>query len=348
MKRKGFTLIELLAVIVILAVIALITTPIILNMINNAKKGAAKDSAYGYIEAIEYSNSMSGIDSTKYPTIATGEVSTINSLVKVKGIKPTSGSVTIEKGRVTEATLCINNYSVYYNGKEATIKGNACGENGKEESNTPEKEPITYQTYSNGDIIYLDPITGKKCDNYVASNSYTGVKTGCMKWYAFLDEGENSSKINLLLDHNIKEGVAWNSGTGSIDYKYMSEVKDELEKETVNWIGDKRLISADEIATITGNTTFDSTVNLKDEGFSFKKFGWIFDRTSTVCENSGCPNNSDGSHFGYWTSSRALGYSATDYYAWGVFDEGRIVAYTINTTSPEIRPVITVDKVNLK
>ena len=36
--KKGFTLIELLAVIVILAVIALIATPIVINIINNAKK----------------------------------------------------------------------------------------------------------------------------------------------------------------------------------------------------------------------------------------------------------------------------------------------------------------------
>ena len=37
-KNKGFTLVELLAVIVILALIALIATPIILNVINDAKK----------------------------------------------------------------------------------------------------------------------------------------------------------------------------------------------------------------------------------------------------------------------------------------------------------------------
>ena len=43
-KKKGFTLIELLAVIVILAVIALIATPIVLNLINTAKKGAFKRS----------------------------------------------------------------------------------------------------------------------------------------------------------------------------------------------------------------------------------------------------------------------------------------------------------------
>ena len=52
-KNKGFTLVELLAVIVILALIALIATPIILNVINDAKKQAAKDSAYGYMDAVE-------------------------------------------------------------------------------------------------------------------------------------------------------------------------------------------------------------------------------------------------------------------------------------------------------
>lgn len=53
MNKKGFTLIELLAIIVILAIIAVITVPIILNVIDNAKKGAAKNSVAGYAKAIE-------------------------------------------------------------------------------------------------------------------------------------------------------------------------------------------------------------------------------------------------------------------------------------------------------
>ena len=53
MKKKGFTLIELLAVIVVLAIIALIATPIVLNLINNAKEGAAKASATAYVKAVE-------------------------------------------------------------------------------------------------------------------------------------------------------------------------------------------------------------------------------------------------------------------------------------------------------
>ncbi len=49
-SNKGFTLIELLAVIVILAIIALITVPVVIKIIDNAKKGAAEDSTYGVIE----------------------------------------------------------------------------------------------------------------------------------------------------------------------------------------------------------------------------------------------------------------------------------------------------------
>ena len=51
MKKKGFTLIELLAVIVVLAVIALIAVPVVLNLINTAKKGAFKASAYAIRDA---------------------------------------------------------------------------------------------------------------------------------------------------------------------------------------------------------------------------------------------------------------------------------------------------------
>ena len=52
-ERKGFTLIELLAVIVILAIIALIATPIIMGVIEDARKGAHKDAALGFGKAVE-------------------------------------------------------------------------------------------------------------------------------------------------------------------------------------------------------------------------------------------------------------------------------------------------------
>ena len=42
MSKKGFTLIELLAVIIILAIIALIATPIILNVVEDARISAGR------------------------------------------------------------------------------------------------------------------------------------------------------------------------------------------------------------------------------------------------------------------------------------------------------------------
>ena len=53
-NMKGFTLIELLAVIVILAVIALITTPIVLGIINDAKEASNLRSVEAYAKAVEY------------------------------------------------------------------------------------------------------------------------------------------------------------------------------------------------------------------------------------------------------------------------------------------------------
>ena len=51
--KKGFTLIELLAVIVILAIIALIATPIILGIINDARKESNERSAELYASSVK-------------------------------------------------------------------------------------------------------------------------------------------------------------------------------------------------------------------------------------------------------------------------------------------------------
>ena len=53
--KKGFTLIELLAVIVILAVIALIATPIVLSIIEETKGSAVLRSAEHYLSIVELS-----------------------------------------------------------------------------------------------------------------------------------------------------------------------------------------------------------------------------------------------------------------------------------------------------
>ncbi|MEI3499789.1 MAG: type II secretion system protein [Bacilli bacterium] len=248
-KNKGFTLVEILAVIVILALIA---TPIILNVINDAKKQAAKDSFY-------------------------------------------------ENGTAVTA--------VYYN-----------------------------------------PETGKKCDDYTEKNSTTGTKSGCMKWYVFNDKEENAT-VNVILDHNTTANVAYNS-TGS--NSEMKEVKEALENDTKDWKNTARLITANEIAKITGNTVFDASKENQDwfyldsnnqtqtaNSTNKSKYAWLFDYTYD-CTNYGC-NTSDSSTLtlGYWTSTTETG---TTNHAWRVFSSGDLTIDYVDTPDSGIRPVITISK----
>ncbi len=106
--NKGFTLIELLAVIVILAVIALIATPLIMNVINDAKKNSFKDSAYGIIKAVELramEGSLEGLNGT-YKVKITGE----NPDVHYSGDIPTIGIAVIDSSGQVKVYMCNDSY----------------------------------------------------------------------------------------------------------------------------------------------------------------------------------------------------------------------------------------------
>ena len=114
MKKNGFTLIELLAVIVILAVIALIATPVIMNAINDAKKGAAKDAAYGVVKAVEYSVALAANEGSSLP----GSSESLTGLptgVSVKGTAPASVSLTLTNGAVSGGYVVVNGFKVTFN-----------------------------------------------------------------------------------------------------------------------------------------------------------------------------------------------------------------------------------------
>ena len=66
--KKGFTLIELLAVIVILAIIALIATPIILGIINDAKRESNERSIDMYANAAKQAIARYQLNNTGVPT----------------------------------------------------------------------------------------------------------------------------------------------------------------------------------------------------------------------------------------------------------------------------------------
>lgn len=118
-QNKGFTLIELLAVIVILAIIALIATPLVMSTINDAKKGSAINAAYGYINAVETriekemvkDPSLNLTAGTFNGTVLTRSDSTTVSLVpEFKGTAPEEVNLTIANGAVQGGQLTINKF----------------------------------------------------------------------------------------------------------------------------------------------------------------------------------------------------------------------------------------------
>ena len=111
MHKKGFTLIELLAVIVILAIIALIATPIITGIVANVKKGGAESSALGWIDAVEKQSMVNMLDDNSN-TLTDGTYNVSDLDIKVKGEKPKSGWVKIEQGQVKDYSLVIGEYTV--------------------------------------------------------------------------------------------------------------------------------------------------------------------------------------------------------------------------------------------
>ncbi|MDD3453496.1 MAG: prepilin-type N-terminal cleavage/methylation domain-containing protein [Bacilli bacterium] len=366
--KKGFTLIELLAVIVILAVIALIATPMILGIITKAKKGAAEASAYNYVKAVELLVATSQIEDTSFGNFSGAYlVSAFDEISLVKGTKPSKGTIFLnEAGIVEQASLCINNFEVSYDGVKANVEANNCDN----VSNT------IYEVYENGTAIYFNPETGLKCTVGEALST-TGTKTGCMKWYTFNDN-ESSNTVNLILDHNTTATVAWNSTESNVSGP--TNVMTQLASDTSSWAGvptrtdsysvsngtatytinystyKARLITAREIATITGNSSFVEVTATTSNWFYLdggqtqtatttgaSNYDWLFDYTND-CTSYGC-NIADASNYGYWTSTAVSG---DTYYAWYVGRCGDVGSnYVDDMDSFGVRPVITIPKSTL-
>ena len=114
MKRKGFTLVELLGVIVVLAIIALITTPVVLGVIESTRKGAFVDSVYGLIETtnIYYTKNMQDIAGEKRFTCNGTVCTNGNDTLSFKGKVPIGGSITLKENAailveyITDGTYC--------------------------------------------------------------------------------------------------------------------------------------------------------------------------------------------------------------------------------------------------
>lgn len=140
-NTKGFTLIELLAVIVILAIIALIATPIVLNIIEKARRSAAQDSVYGVMESVKLAyedNLMDTNGTSKLPfevkcngtgCYVTDASHTITSkAIEFGGTKPTAGTFVLNANGIGDTTdIEVNGYHCKIASQTVTCQKDAFG-----------------------------------------------------------------------------------------------------------------------------------------------------------------------------------------------------------------------------
>ena len=112
MFKKGFTLIELLAVIIILAIVALIATPIILNVIEDARVSAGKSEASmiysginNYCATADMQNQLTGEVNICADGVTTTEVS---QMVNLGNAKVTA--ISYSNGKITNLVIESNNH----------------------------------------------------------------------------------------------------------------------------------------------------------------------------------------------------------------------------------------------
>ena len=361
MKKEGFTLIELLAVILILGIIALIAIPTVNKIIDQSKKGAFETTTSNVVSAIEDACELQGLKGETITTTYTFIDGVVSPSLSVNGKLPTTGTATVDKN--CNVALGVSNGT--YTATKDSLTDAVTYIKGK------------YNTYANGTAVYFNPVTGTACTAGEAVST-PGTKTGCMKWYAFNDGGELSSTVNLILDHNTTAVLAWNStnstlnGPTNITTQLLSDTSSwagvptrtdsySLTKGTINYTINystykARLITAAEIAKITGNSSYletslssiawfylDSNSQTKTATTTgTSNFDWLFDYTNG-CTSSGCSIASTSTQ-GYWTATATATNSA-----WSMDKTGRLY-YNCSAdyaTYAGLRPVITILKSQL-
>ena len=346
MKKKGFTLIELLAVIVVLAIIALIATPIVMSTIKRVQKSAAERSAESYIGAVETVVATERLDGNilegEYEITSDGNICRDKSascsdkdkiIIDMKGTKPKSGKITISNGNAEiSEKITVGTFDVVYNpttkSYEAKEKGSSSSEDDKPTVETLCKA-VTVATTGNvpsGSFNYGD--------EYICNLG----DTDDSKNLIFFVLDKTDTEVSLIMNKNLGGTVTW-CKSGSNNSCAADNLIENLNSYTSNWTkltslnGKITLPTADQLTSASGKI-FD------DEGGASGLSSWLYDYLEGT-------THSVSGFYGYWTSTPDA-YSSRQ--AWYVRNNGGIsyeyVDYDL-TSYFGIRPVITISKSQL-
>jgi prepilin-type N-terminal cleavage/methylation domain-containing protein len=304
-RGKGFTLIELIAVLVIMAIIALIVTPLVMNIIRKARISADKRSVDAYGRSIELAIAGYLLDTGKFPT----EVSQLT--IEYLGNK-------VE----CETTQINTDSSVYLAG--CTVAGrNVENYTYGEDKTSPAP---TYTAYQVGDTVTYNSI-----NYYVIKDSSASEETVTLLKAEPLTYEEittySAGTGAQTSNQNGYGGMQYHSSSNVYSTSYVKTTVDAWKAAKAPAALDARLITIDELKD---NLGYD--VQQECTGSCYQ-VGRKSDNTPAWVYNS---------NYWYWTMSPNNDSASTVWYVYidGSLD-GSAVVYNY---SGVVRPVITISK----
>ncbi len=240
LRKRGFTLIELIAVLVIMAILALIVTPLVMNIIRKAKLAADKRSIDAYGRSIEYAIASYLLDNGKFPT-SVGELS----------IEYSGDEV------ICSTTQLNDDSSVYLTG--CTVKGKTVDYAYGSDKTPPAP---TYTAYSVGDLV-----TYNNVNYYVIENSDTTQSTVTLLKAEPLNEQEISdykpAEARTYTSYGYT-GMEYHSSSNAYEGSYVKTTVDAWKTAKAPAAFEARLITFEEL---TQNLGFEYRIIGTDEGY---------------------------------------------------------------------------------
>ena len=278
--KKGFTLIELLAVIVILAIIALIATPIVLNIISESKKSSGLRGAEMYLDAVEQSISIEKMNNISFNPnsciINHGNLICDEDLqneikVQVNGNVPERGSIKFDKGKIVDVLLNYNGSTIVNDNNELTYYKSICtlasdskikpgNEGAKYNCKVdPNKDPYTFYLLDNNqdgtsDLIMDQNINsdGTPAGTVAVSSSDNAQKYNLVDWYYYNSAGSTNGYGPVdAIDFLYNATKSW-TNVDPLNYIYNDKEIQNTEYGYTSFVsvdGILTLTSRDEITT---------------------------------------------------------------------------------------------------